>query len=225
MSENQQETTSQTEIQNEKQEEKSIQAQFEERLGVNQEKQTSKSIVSESFKKNLKDLQTVLNSGLISPQQGQNLLNHIIQEALNMNVQNMQAGFATQTFEKKDVFQDFTNEKSKFFESAGRSDVLNYLKSNNISVDKDELSKISKLVELVENSAVERYIQKVAHEQNLEKSNLQAKQKLQANAQNTKSESKNLAPFTREQIGKMTSAEFLKNEALIMEQVKKGLIK
>ncbi len=219
MSENKLETTSQ---QTEKQE--NIQTQFEERLGVNQEKSSQKSPISEEFKKNLKNLQIVLTSGLINPQQGQNLLNHIIQEALNMNVQNMREDLTTQISDKENS-NGFTSSEAKFFDIAGRNEVINYLKSGNVSVDKDELSRIAKLVETIENSAVERYIQKVAHEQNLEKSNLQAKQKLQANAQNTKSECKNLAPFTREQIGKMTSAEFLKNEALIMSQLKKGLIK
>ena len=219
MSENKLETTSQ---QTEKQE--NIQTQFEERLGVNQEKSSQKSPISEEFKKNLNNLQIVLNSGLINPQQGQNLLNHIIQEALNMNVQNMREDLTTQIGDKERS-NGFTSSEAKFFDIAGRNEVINYLKSGNVSVDKDELSRIAKLVETIENSAVERYIQKVAHEQNLEKSNLQAKQKLQANAQNTKSECKNLAPFTREQIGKMTSAEFLKNEALIMNQLKKGLIK
>lgn len=219
MSENKLETTSQ---QTEKQE--NIQTQFEERLGVNQEKSSQKSPISEEFKKNLKNLQIVLTSGLINPQQGQNLLNHIIQEALNMNVQNMREDLTTQISDKESS-NGFTSSEAKFFDIAGRNEVINYLKSGNVSVDKDELSRIAKLVETIENSAVERYIQKVAHEQNLEKSNLQAKQKLQANAQNTKSKCKNLAPFTREQIGKMTSAEFLKNEALIMSQLKKGLIK
>ena len=219
MSENKLETTTQ---QTEKQE--NIQTQFEERLGVNQEKSSQKSPISEEFKKNLKNLQIVLTSGLINPQQGQNLLNHIIQEALNMNVQNMREDLTTQISDKESS-NGFTSSEAKFFDIAGRNEVINYLKSGNVSVDKDELSRIAKLVETIENSAVERYIQKVAHEQNLEKSNLQAKQKLQANAQNTKSECKNLAPFTREQIGKMTSAEFLKNEALIMSQLKKGLIK
>lgn len=219
MSENKLETTSQ---QTEKQE--NIQTQFEERLGVNQEKSSQKSPISEEFKKNLNNLQIVLTSGLINPQQGQNLLNHIIQEALNMNVQNMREDLTTQISDKESS-NGFTSSEAKFFDIAGRNEVINYLKSGNVSVDKDELSRIAKLVETIENSAVERYIQKVAHEQNLEKSNLQAKQKLQANAQNTRSECKNLAPFTREQIGKMTSAEFLKNEALIMSQLKKGLIK
>ena len=142
-----------------------------------------------------------------------------------MNVQNTQEDLTTQISDKNTVFEEFAKKNPNFFNIGRRSEILNYLKSDNISVDKDELSKISKIVEAVEASAIERYLQKVAHEQNLEKANLQAKQKLQANAQNTKSECKNFSPFTREQIGKMTSAEYLKNEPLIMEQLKKGLIK
>ena len=202
MSENQQETTSQAEQQAEKQE---IQSKFEDKLGLNSEKTTQKSLIPEEFKKNLNNLQIVLNSGLINPLQGQNLLNHIIQEALKMNVQNTQEDLTTQISDKNTVFEEFAKTLTQ--------------------LNADELSKISKIVEVVEASAIERYLQKVAHEQNLEKANLQAKQKLQANAQNTKSECKNFSPFTREQIGKMTSAEYLKNEPLIMEQLKKGLIK
>ena len=184
MSENQQETTSQAEQQAEKQE---IQSKFEDKLGLNSEKTTQKSLIPEEFKKDLNNLQIVLNSGLINPLQGQNLLNHIIQEALKMNVQNTQEDLTTQISDKNTVFEEFAKKNPNFFNIGGRSEILNYLKSDNISVDKDELSKISKIVEAVEASAIERYLQKVAHEQNLEKANLQAKQKLQANAQNTKS--------------------------------------
>ncbi len=223
--ENKTETTSQAEQQSEKFEEKSIQTKFEEKLGVNLEKTLPKSPIPEDFKKNLNNLQIILNSGLINPLQGQNLLRHIIQEALNLNVQNSQEDLTTQMSDKAKAFEEFSKENPKFFDVDGRKEILNYLKSDDISVDRDELSKISKIVEAVEYSAIQRYLQKVAHEENLEKANLQAKQKLQANAQNTKSESKNLSPFTREQIGNMTSAEYLKNEPLIMEQLKKGLIK
>ena len=225
MSENKIETTSLAEQQNINSEEKSIQTQFEEKLGINSEETQPKTLISNEFKNNLKNLQTVLNSGLINPQQGQNLLNNIIQEALKLNVQNLQEDLASETSVKEGPFTEFAKENPKFFDIEGRNEILKYLQSDNITVDKDELLKISKIVEAVENSAIERYLKKVAHEENLEKLNLQAKQKLKANAQNTKSESKNFSTFTREQIGKMTSAEFLKNEALIMDQLKKGLIK
>ena len=104
MSENQQETTSQAEQQAEKQE---IQSKFEDKLGLNSEKTTQKSLIPEEFKKNLNNLQIVLNSGLINPLQGQNLLNHIIQEALKMNVQNTQEDLTTQISDKNTVFEEF----------------------------------------------------------------------------------------------------------------------
>jgi hypothetical protein len=48
---------------------------------------------------------------------------------------------------------------------------------------------------------------------------------LTANAQNKGFQDKNFSrTFTREQIGKMSGAEFAKYEPLIMEHLKKGLI-
>jgi len=66
----------------------------------------------------------------------------------------------------------------------------------------------------------------VSHEKTLISSNEAAKQKLTANAQKTGFSDKNLSrTFTREQIGKMSSAEFAKYESSIMEQLKKGQIR
>ena len=61
-------------------------------------------------------------------------------------------------------------------------------------------------------------------EAKLMKTNEEAKSRLNANAQNAKDTSKQIA-FTREQIGKMSGAEFTKNEKLIMEQLRQGLIR
>ena len=48
---------------------------------------------------------------------------------------------------------------------------------------------------------------------------------MKMNAQNNTSDGiKNLV-FTREQIGKMSGAEFARNEKTIMDQLRKGLIK
>ena len=167
----------------------------------------------------------LLNLGLINQQQGQNLLNHIIRKALDENVQNMSEDNSKPLLDKNTAFYEFEKEKPEFFVGDGRNDILNYLKSGEIQFDKDELSKIAKIVEQVEKSAIDRYLKKAAHEQNLEKANSQAKQRLQANAQKTKNDGKDNSPFTREQIGKMSSADFLKYEKQIMEQLKKGLIK
>ena len=80
------------------------------------------------------------------------------------------------------------------------------------------------MVEKLENCAVQRYLRKQAHEKALNDENEAAKRKLTANAQNSSSAGNKNRAFTREQIGRMSGAEFTKNENLIMEQLRKGLI-
>ena len=224
------ETTSlaeQAESQTESKKENSadLKEKIESKLDINFDKKSRDNQLSKSFKEDIANLQTLLNSGFVNHQQGQNLLNHIIRKALDENVHNMMENKTETVFDKNAAFKEFENENPNFFTAEGRSEILNYLKSDEIQFDKDELSKIAKIVEQVEKSAIERYLKKAAHEENLEKANSQAKQRLQANAQKTKNDGKNNAPFTREQIGKMSSADFLKYEKEIMDQLKKGLIK
>ena len=84
---------------------------------------------------------------------------------------------------------------------------------------------ISKLIEAIEESAINGYLQKLAHEKSLNDENETAKLRLKANAQNQNSTENSSRIFTREQIGKMSGAEFAKNEKAIMEQLRKGLIR
>ncbi len=63
------------------------------------------------------------------------------------------------------------------------------------------------------------------HEKTLNSENESAKQRLRANAQNSVSDVNKNMVFTREQIGKMSGAEFAKHERAIMDQLKKGLIR
>ena len=89
----------------------------------------------------------------------------------------------------------------------------------------DEISKIAQIVEKLENSAVDGYLRKSAHEKSLNDENLAAKSKLTSYAQNAQGNSNFDRIFTREDIGNMSGDEFTKNEKLIMDQVKQGLIK
>jgi tRNA U34 5-methylaminomethyl-2-thiouridine-forming methyltransferase MnmC len=68
-------------------------------------------------------------------------------------------------------------------------------------------------------------LKQTAYEKKLKVSNETAKQKLKATAQDTAFSEALQKTFTRKEIGKMTGAEFVKNEAKIMEQLRKGLIK
>ena len=67
--------------------------------------------------------------------------------------------------------------------------------------------------------------EEISHEKSLNDENEIAKKRLRANAQNSTFDDNKNRVFTREQIGKMSGAEFARNEKAIMEQLKKGLIR
>lgn len=177
-------------------------------------------------------VQTILNlvsQGKLSQQQGQYLLAQLATKAQSisacktaqnqMPVQNA-INPNTQTQNPMDLFN---KEYPGFFDAEGRGDVLNYIKG--FDMDKDEILRIAQLVEGLENSAVDKYLKKSEYEKSLNDENLRAKSKLTSYAQNAPSDNKMAKVFTREDIGRMSGEEFTKNEKLIMEQVKQGLIK
>jgi len=190
--------------------------------------------ISQDFEK----IQKLMKSGLINSVQGQNLKKQVLKKAFDKLVQTekvkrnltpvTQAGqrVASPQTNKNEVFEEFSKSNPDFFTTDGRKEVLDYLKSDEITLGKDELSKISNIIRTVEKAAIDKYLKKVSHEKTLRDSNEIAKQRLTANAQKSAYSDKNLSrTFTREQIGKMSSAEFTKYEPYIMEQLKKGLIK
>ena len=140
-------------------------------------------------------------------------------------VQNQNAQPVLQAPVMQDGFAEFEKERANFFTPSGRSEVLEYLKNSNVSFDKDELSLISQLIEKLETSAVDRYLKQIAREKTLNDENEIAKKRLRANAQNSTFDDNKNRVFTREQIGKMSGAEFARNEKAIMEQLRKGLIR
>lgn len=190
--------------------------------------------VQKSISQDFAKIQNLMNNGLIDSVQGQNLKKQVLKKAFDMLVQtekikrNQQPASTsnnqTQASGVK-VFEEFSKNNPDFFTSDGRKEVLNYLKSGNVAIGKDELNQISDIIRTVEKAAIERYLQKVAHEKTLKNSNETAKQRLTANAQKSGFSGNLSRTFTREQIGKMSSAEFTKYESAIMEHLKKGLIK
>ena len=166
------------------------------------------------------DINTINNlvqSGVMTQEQGQNLMNFVTQKAFEKYT-----SVLTPPVQEK-VQQ--TSVMPDFFNRNGRIDVYDYLKNSDVDFDEDEISKISELVEKIENSAVQRFLEKQEHEKALNSENESAKQRLRANAQNNASAGLKNLVFTREQIGKMSGKEFAKHEHAIMEQLKKGLIK
>lgn len=177
----------------------------------------------------LKTIKNLVQSGVMTQEQGQNLMNYVTQKAFEKYTLCQQGQIpqgAPQQPAAQQKAQLQTNVATPdFFNQDGRIDVFDYLRNSNIALDEDELSKISALVEKIENTAVERYLRELQHEKTLNSENETAKQRLRANAQNSGSDGVKNLVFTREQIGKMSGAEFAKYESAIMDQLRKGLIK
>lgn len=171
----------------------------------------------------IRRIQQLVDNGVIDNTQGQYLVNYVINKAYDM-VNNQQRGEA-QIRPKPDAFAEFEAENAGFFNKDGRAEVLEYLKRSGFDGDKDEISLISQMIERLENGAIERYLKQTAREKTLNDENEIAKQRLRANAQNSNFDDMKTRAFTREQIGKMSGAEFAKYEKAIMEQLRKGLIK
>lgn len=157
--------------------------------------------------------QDISRQDLLTSEQGNSLLQNYLNNVCDaiINNQNMSPSF-------------IDDDAKKFFGIEGRNEVINYLKNSNMDFDKDEIKRISEIVEKLENSAIDRYLKQKAREETLMQENENAKQRLKSNAQNSGYNLYGNKTFTREQIGRMSSAEFAKNEKLIMEQLKKGLI-
>ena len=187
-------------------------------LSANQQSTEQEDISKEAVR-----IQNLVNSGVLNYQQGQYCMSQLAKKSMERLAQDQ-----IPTVDKSleiNPFEEFAKLKPKFFNGEARSDVLNYLQNSNFIVDKDEICLISDLVEKIEKSAVDRYIKQQNHEKILNETNEAAKRKLTANAQNSTSAFSNINKiFTREQIGRMSGAEFTKNEDLIMEQMMKGLI-
>src|SRR5574344_312889 len=185
--------------------------------------------LEKSMSKDLAIIQKLVKNGVINSNQGQNLKKQVLTQAFNKIVQTekIKRNFASvlktsdNSQVKQDLIKNNLNENSNniqnFFETDGRKEVLNYLKTGGVSLGKDELGKISDIVRVVEKSAIDRFLQKAAHEKSIQTSNENAKKKLRANAQSQSVGGNVLKSFTREQIGKMSGTEFAKYESAIME--------
>ena len=172
----------------------------------------------------------LVETGVMTQEQGQNLMNYVTKRAFEKYIASQSPETPKENFGGRAISiipqQNSQNfQMPDFFNKDGRLDVYDYLKNSEIEFDDGEISKISELVEKIENTAIQRYLEKQEHEKALNNENESAKQRLRANAQNTSSDGLKNLVFTREQIGKMSGAEFAKHERAIMNQLKNGLIK
>lgn len=195
--------------------------------GVQQPLNNSAEAIKQMAVNDLKTIKNLVQTGVMTQEQGQSLMNYVTQKAFEKYTLSQQNG-QTQSLVQpaaQMTQQMQTNVPPDFFNKDGRIEVYDYLRNSNTAFDEDELSKISTLVEKIENTAIERYLRELEHEKTLNSENETAKQRLRANAQNSVSDGLKNFVFTREQIGKMSGAEFAKHERAIMDQLKKGLIK
>lgn len=194
---------------------------------VSQEDIASK--VEEFIKEDLATIRSLMTTGILTVEQGQTLMKQVVQNAYNSIITKQNAvNEIPVTEEPKQVviseaLSEFVQSNPDYFNKSGRDELLNYLKNSNLNFDKDELLQISKLVEALEAGAVERYLKKIEYGKILNDENAIAKQRLRANAQLSNAADTQRV-FTRAQIGKMSGDEFTKNEAAIMEQLRRGLI-
>ncbi|MCM1339097.1 MAG: hypothetical protein NC191_05455 [Muribaculaceae bacterium] len=175
----------------------------------------------------------MVNQGAISEAQGKVLLLQLARKAQQINTFRNSVhpeAVAQNSFAPAPGFLNtptpmdlFNQEHPGFFDGDGRVEVLNYIKG--LGMDKDEILQIAKMVENLENSAVDRYLKKSAYEKTLNDENAAAKSKLTSYAQNTSSDGNMVKAFTREDIGNMSGDEFTQNEKAIFEQLRQGLIK
>ncbi len=173
----------------------------------------------------IKTIENLVQTGVLTQAQGQNLMNYVTQKAFEQYTLSQQNAPQVQPMPPQTPATAMPEIAPEFFNRDGRLDVFYYLKSADVDFDEDEISKISALVEKIESTAIERYLREKDHEKTLNSENESAKQRLRANAQNSVSDVNKNMVFTREQIGKMSGAEFAKHERAIMDQLKKGLIR
>lgn len=191
--------------------------------------------LEQSIGADVQNVNNLVQKSIITQKQGQYLLAQLAGKAQQINeyknnlqsMTNAPAQTAATTsmpqFAETNQIEMFNKLRPGFFDEEGRGDLRNYL--NGYRMDKDEMLRIAALVEGLEDSAVNRYLKKSAYDKSLNAENEIAKRKLTAYAQNSPTNSKNNRIFTREEIGRMSGDEFARNEKLIMDQVKQGLLK
>lgn len=180
----------------------------------------------------IKNIESLVKAGAMTQEQGQNLMNYVTQKAFERYTSSSAPQQLEQPMQPAQPMQPVPSVKpslpqnaGEFFNRDGRNDVYEYLKNCNADFDEDEISKISSLVEKIENTAIERYLREQEHEKTVNSENESAKQRLRANAQNAVGDGLNNVVYTREKIGKMSGAEFAKHERAIFDQLRKGLIR
>jgi len=170
-----------------------ISSQADNRNLLSEEQEQLKMLAVQEIKK----IENCVQTGELTQAQGHNLMKFVLEKAYDKYTK------LNQSLNEQDIHKEVPKQKEtpEFFNQDGRIDVFDYLMNSNIDFDDDEISKITSLVEKIENSAIEKFLKTKEHEKTLNNENESAKQRLRANAQNSNSDGLTNLVYTREQIG------------------------
>lgn len=156
----------------------------------------------------------LMKKGIISTEQGRTIIAGIA------SGQSVSASQDTAETQEADA-----EEENKSTDAGTYNELFDYLKDLNPSLSEDDYETISALLQNIEQNAVDKYEQQMRHQKNLNIRNESAKRRMTSVSQNAAFENNKNKVFTREEIGKMSREDFIKNEDAIMSQLRKGLIK
>lgn len=173
----------------------------------------------------LKKVDLLVSLGRLNGQQGTNLKGQMLKDAFGKALTNTSNTVKSAEKKVQDALLDFETQYPNFFSTASRMLIKTYLKDGVSGISADELSKIADIVEKLETEAVTRYQQSKTQEKTALDENQQAKSRLESTAISAGCASGDASKvFSRKEIAAMPTAEFIKNESAIHDQIKKGLI-
>ncbi len=176
---------------------------------------------SDDYMSTLIHINSLVKSGLLPAEQAKGILYAVINKELGITGSNPAQSSATQTAN----WQPQVPQQPAAAAEAGKySEIFDYLKGVNSQLDQDDYNNLSQIIDNIAQNAVDKQLQQMEHEKKLSSGNSNAKSRLTANAQNTGYESKKDRIFTREEIGRMSTKEFLENEDAIMYQLRNKMI-
>lgn len=185
-----------------------------------------------NLQEHLKYVDTLVLLKIIDTQTGESIKQNMAATFNNNGVSNQTGwnlnqynAFKDSSLQKPNIEADFDITKSEFLKA--RECLLNYLQNLDIELNREDLKNIEAVVLELEKAALLR--QQVKNSENafelLNKNNEIAKERLMTGSmQGSGIQNPPNKTFSRDEIAKMSTAEFIKNEPMINYQLQNGLL-
>lgn len=185
-----------------------------------------------NLQEHLKYVDTLVLLKIIDTQTGESIKQNMAATFNNNGVSNQTGwnlnqynAFKDSSLQKPNIEADFDISKSEFLKA--RECLLNYLQNLDIELNREDLKNIEAVVLELEKAALLR--QQVKNSENafelLNKNNEIAKERLMTGSmQGSGIQNPPNKTFSRDEIAKMSTAEFIKNEPMINYQLQNGLL-